>query len=449
VYVTPQGNFPPEEKSIIYGGEDVQGLEFTQKGTLPEWQTHVAAPAFANPYLLLFICAAFAAILMPIVSFTSFILNLVGKSSSGKTTSLRLGNSVFGPPSRIKNWRATDNAMEWLAAAWNHALLCLDEMKQCAVQVLGKSIYMLGNEQGKERATRSGGTRKSKVWSLIAGSTSEVTSTDLLRSIGEEPMAGQEVRTIDVVISERTPHGVFHTLHGDKSGADLSDRLQRNVRQYHGTAAPAFISKVQAEGFEAVGKQVMPIVERFEAEYLPASADGQVHRVCARFGLLAAAGELASRWGVTGWPQGHAYQAIGSIFNEWLSDRGGVGAREEQKIIDQVTYYIEKYGCSRFEPLDPLTFGEYRQTPAQRAGYYRIDGGDGSMHHYVFAQTFKTEFCTGYSPKLVIKVLSEAGILKASTSQVIKDPGKKTIRVYHLVDVIAHIGDRETGGELS
>ena len=47
-----------------------------------------------------------------------------------------------------------------------------------------------------------------------------------------------------------------------------------------------------------------------------------MHRVCERFALIAAGGELATQYGVTGWPPGEAGQAATRCFQAWLEQRG-------------------------------------------------------------------------------------------------------------------------------
>ena len=445
VYVTPSGNIPPENDEVIYSGPENLDLDFEQSGTLQEWQEHVAAYMVGNPYVQMFICSAFAAIIMPMVGLSTFLLNLVGDSSSGKTTGLYGGCSVFGSPRRMKTWRTTANALEGLAAGCNHALLALDEMSMAPPSTVSQVSYSVGNQQGKSRATRNGDTRPSQKWQTCAVSTSEKTLCEILRSAGEEPNAGQEVRTIDIIISGDTPHGAYHNLHDIESGAALSAHLFSATRQYYGTAAPAFIQRIQQEGFAAVAKESAEIMQAFRDRYLPASVNGQVTRVFDRFALLAAVGELSARWGITGWPEGQPMESMGFLSEDWLTNRGGVGAREEQKIIAQVTYFFEKYGHSRFESfgLDNKNY-----IPSQRAGFYKIDS-DGNTHHYVLTETFNQEICKGFNIQRVKTVLHGVGLLVTEKNDPVKDPQKKSTRAYHFVNVITGgTGDVVDGGYL-
>lgn len=71
-------------------------------------------------------------------------------------------------------------------------------------------------------------------------------------------------------------------------------------------------------------------------------------RAARRFGLVAAAGEMAISLEILPWPEGEALEAAHACFQAWLDNRGGTGAHEMRAIISQVKYFIEKHGESRF-----------------------------------------------------------------------------------------------------
>lgn len=56
--------------------------------------------------------------------------HIVGGSSSGKTTALRVAASVVGPPEYAREWRSTANGLEGVAVLHNDATLFLDELAQ-------------------------------------------------------------------------------------------------------------------------------------------------------------------------------------------------------------------------------------------------------------------------------------------------------------------------------
>ena len=80
---------------------------------------------------------------------------------------------------------------------------------------------------------------------------------------------------------------------------------------------------------------------------------GQAKRAAARFAVLALAGELATDYGVTGWPEGEAIRAAAVGFAAWQSLRdAGRGNAERDQITERIVSFIERHGDSRFSDAD-------------------------------------------------------------------------------------------------
>ena len=54
--------------------------------------------------------------------------------------------------------------------------------------------------------------------------------------------------------------------------------------------------------------------QQFISDHLPTGADGQVRSVAGRFGVVAAAGELATEWGILPWEIGRSYRRGSDLF---------------------------------------------------------------------------------------------------------------------------------------
>ena len=135
--------------------------------------------------------------------------HLVGDSSCGKTTALRVAASVWGGRDFLQRWRATDNALEGLAAAHSDLVLCLDELAQLDPKVAGESAYMLSNSAGKVRATRTGAARPRLTWRLLFLSAGEVGLAEHMSEAGRRTRAGQELRMVDLPADAGGGAGVF------------------------------------------------------------------------------------------------------------------------------------------------------------------------------------------------------------------------------------------------
>lgn len=97
---------------------------------------------------------------------------------------------------------------------------------------------------------------------------------------------------------------------------------------------------------------VKELQKEFAREHAPADASGQTHRAAGRFALVGAAGEIASTFGVTGWPERAALQAAEACFKAGLQARGGAGDYEEMEMLRQARRFIELHGEGRFTDVD-------------------------------------------------------------------------------------------------
>lgn len=374
------------------------------KGTLEEWREGIAAKCTGNSRLALAVSLAFAPILQDLLQQESGGFHFRGGSSIGKSTLLYVAASIWGGPEGVRRWRTTDNGLESLAQSRNDSLLCLDELKELDPKIAGNVVYMLANGQGKQRSGRSGEHRIPVTWRLLFVSTGELPIAEHIRDGGGRVYAGQEVRIADIQADASKGLGVFEDLHGMESGVHLSQHLMQASKRAYGHPSRVFIRHV-AEDREGAAIQVHEMRRRFAAEFVPVDADGQVYRVADRFALVAAAGELATSWGVTGWKPGEATLAAKICFRGWVKERGGTGKKEDSDVIRQIRRFLQEHGDARFVPLDHKS--EFRTM--YRSGY-RGRHMDETIF-YVLTEVFKDEMCKGLDPHYAARVLHDRGYL--------------------------------------
>ncbi|WP_424360768.1 hypothetical protein [Methylocystis parvus] len=95
-------------------------------------------------------------------------------------------------------------------------------------------------------------------------------------------------------------------------------------------------------------------IASFIKKNVPVDSDGQLGRAAKRFGLIAAAGELATEFGVTGWERGQSTAAAAQCLARWKKTRGGDGKEpaEDRRAILHISRFIVQYGDSRFDELN-------------------------------------------------------------------------------------------------
>lgn len=135
---------------------------------------------------------------------------------------------------------------------------------------------------------------------------------------------------------------------------------------------------------------------------------------------MALAGELASEYGITGWPEGTATEAAAEGFKAWRSLRGPRND-ERRQILEAVSDFIERHGDSRFsstkivgnyskdqEYLGPDTRIGAEAIIRDRAGWWE---GEGDARVYLFNAAGMREALAGFDFNPALDVLQEAGAL--------------------------------------
>lgn len=402
-------NLCPQDKIVLQ--TDMPHNPFAQQGSLEAWREGVGRLAQGNSRLVLAVSASLGAAILRVCGLESGGFHFMGASSTGKTTTLLAAASAWGPGIRengfIRSWRATDNGLEGEAALHSDALLCLDEIKQASARTVDEAAYMLANGTGKSRARKDGTARKTLNWRCLVLSTGEESLADRIREAGGRINAGQQVRLLDIPADAGKGMGLFEDLHGYAEPGALADAVQRAAATNYGTAARAFIRKVQECGLNKVREDWEKFRDEALGKLVGKAADGQVRRAGERFLLCAFAGEAASaeKMGILPWKEGEAMRGVQTCFRAWIAQRGGKGAAEDLAIVQQVRLFLEQHGNSRFQDFDSPD-----EKCQNRAGF-RKQHGD-TMRFYVLPEVFRTEVVKGYTSTRAGKVLFEAGMLE-------------------------------------
>lgn len=182
--------------------------------------------------------------------------------------------------------------------------------------------------------------------------------------------------------------------------------------------------------------------ERFVSTALPVSASGEAQRAATRFGLAAAAGELATALGITGWPEGGSITAAEVCLNAWLNERGGAGNFESDAIVARLRQVIERFGESRFTRWESTAAKIDEQSPRTvgRLGFRKpLEHGLGDALHttttyYVLPEAWCSEVFKGMNLNAVNKELLSRAILETGSdgkaAQSVRLPGMHKARAY-------------------
>lgn len=438
VYVQPSQAVKPQGYTGSgYVFQTEQGIDdtFRQRGDVADWITTVAEPAAGNSRLVFALCCAFGGPLMGPLCVQTGGFHLVGDSSLGKSTVLLAAASVWGAPRFMQQWRTTDNALEATAAQHSDCLLILDEISQVEGRIVGECSYMIANEQEKSRNTRTSNPRRKRTWKLLFLSSGEKGLADHMAEAGKKPNEGQLLRMPSVPADAGAGLGVLEDLHGADDGKAFVEAITQAAATHYGTAGAEWLQWL-ADHMDEATTRASTLMQRFQLECVPEHAHPQVRRVAARFAVVAAAGELATKAGLTGWEVGEAVRGVRRCFEGWLAKRGHTGDGERYAMLAAVKAQLEKNGDALFtwmhrahedhRPNTPLRWG-FRRAVDDQGNSLKFDGAQewidkrsteesqairqAQWQYLVYPEAFKREVCKGFDPEAVGRLLRDRGHL--------------------------------------
>lgn len=404
-YILPDRAVGSDGKQlIVYQSANSINSTLTQQGELAQWRDNLCKPLAEQSRFVFSIACAFAGQLLELLEYDGGGFHLLGSSSMGKSLSLKLAASVWGNPDRyVKTWRSTDNALEGTASEHNDSFLPLDEISECDPKIVGKTVYMLANGQGKGRSTTTGHNRIAKTWRIIFLSNGEESLQNFMAQAGQKTNAGIEVRVAHIDADAGKGLKTFDSLVLADTSEAQADRIKELSHAYYGSAGIAWLEHITSDK-AATTANAGQLVNDFMSQYSDLTA--QAHRVAKRFAIVSAAGELATSAGITGWQVGQTTTAVMTCLDNWLDNYGRDGEHEQRQIIEHIKAFIEQHGSSRFQPCYKNTRLDFEERTPNRVGYRNMDTGD----YYFSKQTFDS-VCAPFSKKKVLQVLEDANLL--------------------------------------
>jgi putative DNA primase/helicase len=433
-FVLPRETIGDDAERIVFQSDNAVENTFKSKGTPEQWRDRVGVLCEGNSRLVFAVACALAGPLLRPAGMESGGFHYRGDSSSGKTTALKLAASVYGGASYLQRWRATDNALEAIAAQHSDCLLILDELAQIDPKTAGECAYMLANEQGKARATRTGTPRTRQAWRLLFLSAGELGLADHMAEGMKRTRTGQEVRMADIPADAGMGLGAFEELHGYAGGAAFARHITSEAQAVYGATGRAWLEWLTMNA-DSLKASIRTTSNALAAELIPKDSSGQVERVGARFALVGAAGEMATAAGLTGWRTGESAEAARACLGSWLAARGGNGNGEVKAMLRAVRRFLETHGEGRFA-MWHRSADDHAPKTLQRAGVRRMLNADGepiktdnqhghqfgermpaalgegvSFEYFILAETFRAEVCQGFDYQAVCRVLLDHGCL--------------------------------------
>jgi putative DNA primase/helicase len=414
-------------EAVIFTGDSTT-LRYGRKGSIEGWRASVAAWADGNGLFAFGLSIAFLGPLLRPLDAEGGGFHFRGSSAMGKSTIGRAAGSVWGGGNSdlgfAQSWRATANAMESVAVAHNDGLLVLDEMGQSSSDEIGPTAYMLASGQAKARSSADGSLRSRSEWRTAFVSNGEISLEDHMRSGrgGSRVMAGMELRFLDISADaggrnpDGSPMGIWENLHGLPDSLSVALAMRDATAEHYGHAGPAFVAAFVSRRDEAL-REARALISAFVQEVAREGDTAQAKRAALRFGAVAAAGELATLFGVTGWPAGLAAASTAELYHRWAAGFGRDRSHEASAILRRFKVVIQGNAANfaawrEDHPCDddlPSAAGRDEQARGMLTWGYRKQ--QGPIVSYLFNEAGWEAATTGYGRQEAAKALFEAGFL--------------------------------------
>jgi uncharacterized protein (DUF927 family) len=424
IYVLPDGAIcadSPECGEVLYHPPGAVDHLYGVKGSHEEWKQCVSSKAIGNSRLQFAMSVSFAGPLLALIDAENGGFHFQGLTSVGKTTMEVAAGSVYGGGGIrgfVRTWHATANGVEAMCHLHHDACLILDEIKQVDPKIAENVVYLICNAAGKSRMTRQITQRSTLSWRLLFLSSGELSLGEHVESVGLRvaPIkGGANVRLINIPADAGKGLGAFENIHEATEPASFAKALTQSAKNCYGTAIRAFLRHL-VDDLDTAMEKVRDLMEEFtNGRASLADAAPEVNRALDRFALVAAAGELATGFGVTGWNVGDAWWAAEVCFQAWLKERGSTGSSDMDAGVSQVRAFIEAHALSRFQPLKVQynkEGDEINQRVMNRAGYWTwTEDIEGSREYLVLPETFRRELCANFDHKALAAELQKRGFL--------------------------------------
>lgn len=347
--ITDTADKPPAEwkkSTVIFtpSSHNMRRLatSFHAKGSFDLWREVVGERCTTTESKILLLAALGTPMLTVMgwagVNIANFIVDLAGRTSSGKTTALRVAASAWGDPGEggdgdpiVGTWGSTLAYVERVAAVRHNLPLILDDTKRARFGVVPKVVYMVANGQGDGRATIDDLQAK-KQFRTILISTGESSATSLSQD------GGTRVRALVL-------HGAPFGQPSQETADQIRD-LMKVVHSNYGHAGPMFVRWV----LENIHR-LPSWVEQYEAfvmeHRIGAGASGPLNRVAPFLAFFDLVETLAHQAGVLPWEPGEKSLITGETYEDIAE-----GVQDADRPKDAIHYVVARASSLRSQFYD-------------------------------------------------------------------------------------------------
>lgn len=246
---------------------------FESKGSIRDYINGVFNPIKNNPMVMMMFYSSLGSVLLKDFDVDPFVSEISGRTSSGKTFTLKICASVWGNRKLVTEWNATNVSVERMASFLNSFPLIKDDTRKAdKPDRIPSVVYQFSGGQSKGRANSDRSIDYLEPWDNIMLSSGEVAIPDI--ATDKAGVAGRVVTLQDDPFpnTKKTEFG------------DIAKAMKHN----HGLLGKLFIKQYRTDkdkyksSFESAVKYFMK----------QANGNEVMDRIARSFALLQTAGEI-------------------------------------------------------------------------------------------------------------------------------------------------------------
>nr|CEO43757.1 hypothetical protein BE24_13345 [Staphylococcus saprophyticus] len=246
---------------------------FETKGNIDDYIKGVFNPIKNNPMVMMMFYSSLGSVLLKDFDVDPFVSEISGRTSSGKTFTLKICGSVWGNRKLITEWNATNVSVERMASFMNSFPLIKDDTRKADNPFRIPSIvYQFSGGQSKGRGNSDRSIDYLEPWNNIMLSSGEVAIPDIAPD--KAGVAGRVITLQDDPFpnTDKTEFG------------DIAKAMENN----HGLLGKLFIKQYKSD------KNKYKASFESAVKYFMKQADGNevMDRIARSFALLQTTGEI-------------------------------------------------------------------------------------------------------------------------------------------------------------
>jgi hypothetical protein len=365
---------------------------FARRGTLQQWQEHVAKPSLYSRACTVALAAAFAAPLVSIHGLSNFGINIFGRRKTGGTMALSVGASVSGNgvEHHLPNCGTVGRDLFTMASAYNHRMLPIARLDWhvgnhlVAVAEISRKIVALrsGHDSAGNGVLQASWPWVAPSWRGIFVGTAKSPLNDFVlverRALSDYDCGACLDLPADAdgwtTISDRFPIDIASSQR-EAWGRDTLTLLRENCERYYGSALDPYILFLMS-----LGQRLRPLCNEFFESFMtqsvrPMRLSDALEYAGRNVALIYAGGCMAIEAKILPWREDNLFAALNSCFRAMVEVINGnaESLRHGRILLRKRLYSPDIIEAGRARPVTPDRYQGYWEDLPDGTRTFTID----------------------------------------------------------------------------